>query len=57
MLAQIKLDILLVHVWIKKLFFELKYLENVNNEFDLNYLINLLYYKYSNMYAKALLNN
>ena len=34
------------HVWIKKLFFELKYLENVNNDNDLNYLLNLLYYKY-----------
>lgn len=45
------------HVWIKKLFFELKYLENVNNSMDLNYLLNLLYYKYINMYAKALLNN
>lgn len=43
------------HVWIKKLFFELKYLEHVNNEIDLNYLLNLLYYKYINMYAKALL--
>ncbi len=40
------------HIWIKKLFFELKYIENVN---DLNYLMNLLYYKYSNMYAKGLL--
>lgn len=36
------------HTWIKKLFFELKYIENVT---DLNYVINLLYYKYSNMYA------
>lgn len=40
------------HTWIKKLFFELKYIENVS---DLNYLMNLLYYKYSNMYAKNLL--
>jgi hypothetical protein len=40
------------HTWIKKLFFELKYIENVT---DLNYVINLLYYKYSNMYAKGLL--
>ncbi len=39
------------HTWIKKLFFELKYIQNVNN---LNYLMNLLYYKYSNMYAKQL---
>ncbi len=43
------------HIWIKKLFFELKYLENVNNDNDLNYLFNLLYYKYVVMYAKALL--
>ncbi len=40
------------HTWIKKLFFELKYIKNVT---DLNYLMNLLYYKYSNMYAKGLL--
>lgn len=40
------------HTWIKKLFFELKYIENVN---DLNYVMNLLYYKYVNMYAKSLL--
>ncbi len=40
------------HTWIKKLFFELKYIQNVD---DLNYLMNLLYYKYSNMYAKSLL--
>ena len=40
------------HIWIKKLFFELKYIENIT---DLNYIMNLLYYKYSNMYAKNLL--
>jgi hypothetical protein len=43
------------HVWIKKLFFELKYLENVKSENDFNYLLNLLYYKYVSMYAKVLL--
>jgi hypothetical protein len=43
------------HIWIKKLFFELKYLENVNNNNDLNYLFNLLYYKYVAMYANKLL--
>lgn len=45
------------HVWIKKLFFELKYicvLHEVCGENDFNYLINLLYYKYINMYAKSL---
>jgi hypothetical protein len=48
------------HIWIKKLFFELKYIclledtkEDINNDF--NYLINLLYNKYVNMYAKSLL--
>lgn len=43
------------HTWIKKMFFELKYISLSQDENNINYLMNLLYYKYVNMYAKGLL--
>jgi hypothetical protein len=46
------------HVWIKKLFFELKYISLtphiITSYIDFYYLLNFLYYKYIQMYAKSL---
>ncbi len=46
------------HVWVKKLFFELKYLSLashiIKSQVDFSYLLQFLYYKYVQTYAKNL---